>query len=304
MTVVIPTRDRPELLADCLASLDAQTARTGEWEVLVVDDGSDEPLAPVVERAAAEGLPARCLRQDKAGLNAARNRGVSDSSGEIVAFLDDDTLVSPNWAEAVDRGFERSGCDALGGRTILKLEDGGEFPRWLTQGRLGYLSSYDLGDHPRSVSEPPFPVGANFAVRRDALTAMEGFAQGLDRVGNELISNGEFEFLRRLVAGGGHILYWPEAEVAHRVPRERLTKEWFRRRAHAQGVSDVRTNGVAGPYPLQLAREAVFASRAAPILVKRLIEGRGPFDAEMWLISSRGRLEELRRQRREARTAG
>lgn len=298
VSVVIPTRDRPGLLAGCLETLRGQSAPPPGWEVVVVDDGSDEPLQPVVNAARARGLPVACVRQRKGGLNAARNRGVAASRGEIVAFLDDDTLVEAGWARAVHRAFEMRRCDALGGRVVLRTEDGSDLPRWLTEKRLTYLSRYELGPEPREVSAPPLPVGANFAVRRGALDSLGGFRDGLDRIGGELISNGEFELLRRLLGKGGRVLYWPDAEVAHRVPAERLTKQWFRRRARAQGVSDVRTDPLDGTsYARRATREAVRAGRAIPILARRVAERRGSFDAELWLIACRARLEELRRQR-------
>jgi glycosyltransferase involved in cell wall biosynthesis len=295
---VIPSRDRHALLADCLASLRGQEP-PGGWELIVVDDGSEEPLEVTVERCAAAELPVRCLRQDAAGLNAARNFGLSHVTGEIVAFLDDDTIVSPGWAMALDRGFAETGCDAIGGRVVLGFEGGLEPPRWLTEQRLLYLSRYDLGDSPRPILATPFPVGANFAVARARLEALGGFREGLDRVGGELISNGEWELLRRLVGAGGTVLYWPAAEVCHRVPAERLTKEWFRRRARAQGTSDVLTDPLGtGSYPLRAAREVVRAGRALPILARRLVEGRGSFDAELWVVACQARLSELGRQRR------
>ena len=298
LTVLIPTRDRHDLVADCLASLGEQAPQPADWEVVVVDDGSDEPLMPVVERAASTGLPARCIVQEKAGLNAARNHGVSRSEGNLIAFLDDDTIVAPGWAAAVEEAFANTACQALGGRVVLRVEGGGELPGWLTERRLTYLSHYDLGAEPREVREPPLPVGANFALRRSALERLGGFRAGLDRVGNELISNGEYELLRRVLADGGEILYWPAAEVIHRVPRERLTKEWFRRRARAQGISDIRTDPLEpGTFARRYSREAVRTGRAVPILARRVLERRGGFDAELWLIACRARLEELRRQR-------
>ena len=297
MSVVIPSRDRHTLLADCLATLRGQEP-PGGWEVIVVDDGSKEPLEPAVKRLAAADLPVRCVRQEAAGLNAARNFGVDKASGEIVAFLDDDTIVNPGWVKALDRGFAETGCDAIGGRVVLRFEGGLETPKWLTEQRLLYLSRYDLGDRPRPIVATPFPVGANFAVARTRVLDLAGFQEGLDRVGGELISNGEWELLRRLIGAGGTVLYWPSAEVCHRVPAHRLTKEWFRRRARAQGTSDVLTDPLGpGSYPLRAAREVVRAGRALPILARRLVEGRGSFDAELWVIACQARLSELRRQR-------
>lgn len=296
LSVVIPTRDRPELLADCLESIVGQPEPPGGLEVLVIDDGSAEPLEPTVTPFAGRGLPVRCVRQAAAGLNAARNQGLRDADGELVAFLDDDTIVGPGWAIAVHEGFEREHCDVIGGRITLKLEDG--LPRWLTEKQLGYLSRYDLGETPREVDEPLLPFGANLALARSALEGVEPFRVGLDRVGSSLVSNGEIELLRRIRAAGGRIVYWPAAAVAHRVPPERLTKDWFRRRARAQGISDVRSDeGGAGGYPLRLGRELLRTGRAAPILVRRLIEGRGTFDSLLWVTYCRGRIEELGRRR-------
>jgi glycosyltransferase involved in cell wall biosynthesis len=299
LSVVIPTRDRHELLQDCLETLGRQRSPSAGWEVLVIDDGSDDPLRPLVDRAARAGLPVRCERQPQAGLNRARNRGIESSTGEIVAFLDDDTLVAPGWAQAIDDAFGHRGYDALGGRVVLRPEGESQIPRWLTDKRLSYLSAYDLGPSPLDVRAAPLPVGANFAMTRDALDSLGGFRDGLDRVGKELISNGEVELLIRLLDRGGRIVYWPAAEVVHRVPEERLTKGWFRRRAEAQGISDVRMEPLDGQaYTPRLARELVHAGRAIPILGRRLIERRGSFDAELWLIGSRARIAELRRQRR------
>jgi glycosyltransferase involved in cell wall biosynthesis len=298
LTVVIPTRDRGALLADCLASLRDQTPPPGGWEVVVVDDGSTEPLRPLVEASLGHKVALDCIRLDGAGLNAARNAGVERANGELIAFLDDDTLVEDGWTLAIHEAFTRQGCEAIGGRVTLALEDGAEFPRWLTRKRHSYLSSYELGDFPREVEDPPLPVGANFAITAAALNELGGFRQGLDRIGTELISNGEYELLLRLLESGGRIVYWPAAAVRHRVPAERLTKEWFRRRARAQGVSDIRMQPVDGQnYPLRWAAEAARGGRALPILVRRLAERRGAFDAELWLIDCRARLEELRRQR-------
>jgi glycosyltransferase involved in cell wall biosynthesis len=298
LTVVIPTRDRPALISDCLETLRIQPPPPDGWEVIVVDDGSAQPLGPLVRSVLGDVVPTICVRLEGDGLNAARNSGVEHARGELVAFLDDDTLVANEWAKAIDKAFATTSCDAVGGRVTLGLEGATEYPRWLTERRRSYLSQYDLGDVPVEVVDTSLPVGANFAVRADALAGMGGFRVDLDRSGTELISNGEQELLRRLRDRGGKIVYWPDAAVKHRVPSERLNKDWFRRRARAQGISDVRMRAHdRHPYPIRRLREAARVWRALPILMRRLTEGRGSFDAELWLIDCRARLEELRRER-------
>jgi glucosyl-dolichyl phosphate glucuronosyltransferase len=287
LSVVIPTRDRPGTLADVLRTLAEQDA---ELEIVVVDDGSTADLAPVVAAAA---LPVRLERQAPSGLNAARDRGVAATTGEIVAFLDDDVLVAPGWARAVLDAFERTGCAGMAGRIDLLCE--AEPPRWLTARRRRYLSELDLGDAPQVLTGET-PVGANCAVARAAHAAVGGFRAGLDRSGATLISNGELEFFARVRARVGALVYEPAAAVRHRVPPERLTRRWFLRRAYAQGISDelLRTPAAGPRRALRLAREVVRCGRAAPILARRLAEGRGPTDAEIWVSYCRGRMAALR----------
>lgn len=237
LAVVVPTHERPDVLAGCLASLQAQTAPVGQVEVLVIDDGSKSDIGAVVEAATARGpLKIRCDRQELSGLNTARNRGVSGTTAEVVAFIDDDTLLAPEWATALLDAFRSENCAAVGGRTTLAVE--GAEPAWVAEWRY-YLAEYDLGELRRPL-EPgdPMPVGANCAVRREIFFSAGGFRPGLDRIGSSLVSNGDTEFFRRLRRKGHGLFYVGDAHAVHRVPRSRLTLEYFRRRHRAQGVSD------------------------------------------------------------------
>src|SRR5205085_6305502 len=134
---------------------------------------------------------------------------------------------------AVTSAFDDSDCAGLAGRVRLQFER--TPPTWLSQPQRNYLAELDLGSEPLWLDDGPVPVGANCAVRRGELERVGGFRAGLDRFGSSLISNGDTEFFRRLRAQGAKLRYEPEALVLHRVPQERLTRAFFRRRAHAQG---------------------------------------------------------------------
>jgi succinoglycan biosynthesis protein ExoM len=297
LSVIIPTRDRPGLLRDTLRTLSEQDAPDGLFEVVVVDDGSSSELAPVVEElAGAARFPMRCERQPPGGLNAARNRGAQAAGGSILAYLDDDVLVPPGWARALVEGFSSRDCDAMAGRILLRLE--ASAPRWLTPKLRRYLSELDLGDDPIDLGPGQDPYGANCAVTRQAFSRAGGFRSALDREGSSLRSNGEVEFFRRLREDGGcRVTYWPAAFVEHRVPAERLTVAWFRRRAFAQGHSDVlllgEPSGRAGRM-LAVGRETLRAGRAGPILARNLAGGRGFVGASIWLSYCRGRAATVR----------
>lgn len=288
LSAIIPTRDRPELLADALRSLMTQTI--ADFEVVVVDDGSEPSLEPVVGGVKGR-VPVKYVRQDPAGLNVGRNTGAAHARGTVLAYLDDDTIVAPRWAEAVLDSFRTRDCAAMAGRIQLWFE--GEAPGWLTPKLRSYLSELDLGEESFDVPPSRSPFGANCAVSRDWFDRIGGFVTGLDRNGASLVSNGDIEFFRRLREAGGTVTYRPEAAVLHRVPPERLTPEFFRRRAFAQGVSDILDGGdrsvVTG-----VAREAIRRGRALPILAKGLVRGHGARPAAYWLEYSRGRAHALR----------
>jgi hypothetical protein len=155
------------------------------------------------------------------------------------------------------------------------------------------LAELDLGDEPRLLPPNQFPYGANCAVTRGAYTRIGGFRDGLDRNGRSLVSNGDIEFFRRLRQAGGRLAYAPGAHVHHRVPPERLTRPWFRRRTFAQGVSDA----IMDPPPGRLrgmGRELLRAGRTAPILARNVLGGRGATNAELWLAYCRGRFDAVR----------
>jgi glycosyltransferase involved in cell wall biosynthesis len=265
LSVILPTHDRALALGRCLETLQAQEVPPSELEVVVVDDGSEADIEPVVAAAASLGpIAMRYERQQLAGLNSARNRGATLARGDVLGFLDDDTLVSPGWARAMLRAFERHPCAGLGGRVELGLP--GPEPYWMGELRY-YLAAYDLGPQTRWLQDDPVPVGANCAVRRPDFDRIGGFRPGLDRIGSSLVSNGDTEFFRRLRSAGGRLLYEPEASVIHCIPPDRLTVDFFIQRHRAQGVSDellLRLEGHVATvgHRVGLAREVAGALRA------------------------------------------
>ena len=98
VSVVVPVRDRRDLLRDLLAALDVQTFR--DFELLVVDDGSVDGSAELAESTTVAGQPVRVLRQEGLGAVAARQRGAADSRGEVLAFTDSDCTPVPGWLAA------------------------------------------------------------------------------------------------------------------------------------------------------------------------------------------------------------
>ncbi len=296
LSAIVPTHNRPNALHACLQTLAAQKVSPDQLEVIVVDDGSSFDISGLVERVASTApVSIRFARQELSGLNVARNSGAEVSEGDIFAFLDDDTLVSPGWATALLQAFTTQPCAGAAGRVQLKLP--GPAPKWVRM-RPYYLSQYDLGSKSRWLrGDPdhggdPLPVGANCAVRRSEFERVGGFYAGLDRHGRSLVSNGDTYFFRQMRAAGGRLWYEGAAEVMHCIPADRMTLRYFAKRTYSQGISDELMRAQMGKRSgsrrrLTLARRS---AGGAKMLCDDVLHGRGPLNGWFEIYYWAGRL--------------
>ncbi|MEO7803959.1 MAG: glycosyltransferase family 2 protein [Actinomycetota bacterium] len=289
LSVIIPTRDRAEMLVGCLETLSGQNID----EIIVIDDGSSDETSQVAVR-----YGARCITQLPSGLNVARNNGAAQATGDILAFVDDDIYADTDWAAHLREVFEHTRCDAVGGKIVLKFE--APKPKWLHQKLYIQLSGQDFGDELRPMANYEIPLGANCAVTRSAFEKVNGFVEGLDREGSSLLSNGDKDFFMRLHGEGALIMYSPLAWVTHRVPESRLNKRWFRRRTWFQGVGDAMLKFDPGDVARkgkvhQTLREVRRLGRALPILLSNVLAGNGALSAQLWVLYCLGRIAGIHR---------
>src|SRR6201984_57194 len=95
-SVILCTHNpRPDYLGRVLASLRGQTLPVKEWELLLIDNASKQPLAQTVDIS--WHSCGRHIREDELGLTAARLRGIQEASGELLVFVDDDNLLAPDF---------------------------------------------------------------------------------------------------------------------------------------------------------------------------------------------------------------
>jgi GT2 family glycosyltransferase len=221
VSVVVPTRGRAAYLEVTLDSLLGQRAGIPH-EILVVDDGDGGPTADAVRaRPAVRYVPHGAGR----GLNAARNTGLREAGAELIAFVDDDVLVPPGWLQALSEGAARHpDAEAFGGPIRARLE--GHPPR--SCGREDPpITTLDLGQQDR---EADFVWGANFAVRRAAVERIGEFDESIVGAHGD-----EEEWLERLRAAGGRIVYLAAAGLDHRRTAEDARLRPLARAAYARG---------------------------------------------------------------------
>jgi O-antigen biosynthesis protein len=228
-TVVVCTRDRPQLLERCLEALSRQDYR--RMDVLVVDNApSDQRTRGVAER---HGV--RYLLEPVVGLSRARNLGARSCAAEIVAFLDDDAVPAPSWLGALVREFDDTSVMAVAGQ-IQALDEDTERNR-----RYARLSGALLGGAQRLVFDRQTHAwfelanfgaigsGANMAFRCSAFDVWPGFDQRLGS-GARLAGGEESYAFFSLIDRGHRVVYTPDAKVRHPFPLTPLTDDALRAR--------------------------------------------------------------------------
>jgi GT2 family glycosyltransferase len=239
VTVVVPTAGRAAYLEVTLDSLRRQRTGTAH-EILVIDDGATDATPEVAER-----FGARLIRHgERRNLNVGRNTGVREARADLVAFLDDDVFVPPGWLEALVEGAARyPDAEAFGGPIRPRLE--GNPPRGCGREKPP-ITALDLGDED---VETEMVWGANFAVRRSAFERIGQFDETRDRLHGD-----EEDWLLRLRAAGGRIMYLAGAGLDHRRDADDSTLTALSRVAFERGRAARETDLRRGTAP-GLARE-------------------------------------------------
>lgn len=226
LTAAVCTRSRPALLRRALDSIALQSPAPDE--VLVVDNGSPDHETRDLVRERFPGV--RYVVEPVPGLDFARNRALAEARGEIVAFLDDDAVAAPGWAEALRRAFADPSVALCTGRIEpLSLvtegqrlfEANGGFSRGITRVRLPDDAGRPLHGRTAPLIAWAMSVGCgcSYAVRRDVARALGGFDEALD-LGAELPGGGDHDLLWRLLQSGARVVYEPEALAWHEHRRE------------------------------------------------------------------------------------
>ena len=240
ISAIICTHNRSAYLKKAIKSLAEQTLPKEQYEVVVVDNASNDDTEAVVESF--RHLPnLRYIYEPILGLSQARNTGWHEARGEYIAFLDDDAIACPEWLERIVKAFEtvkpRPGC--VGGKIAAIWET--ERPPWLAKEMEPVLSINDFFKEEATFlrDDEPFLYGANIAYPREVIEKIGGFSTSLGRKGSNLLS-GEDMLIRNNLRRHNFLDYYdPEICVYHHVLGSRLTKNWFYKRYFWHGVSQV-----------------------------------------------------------------
>ncbi len=241
VSVVVCTRDRAAALPACLAGLGALTHP--RLEVLVVDNaptGTD--TFELVADLARRDPRFRYVLEPLPGLSRARNRGLAEARGDIVAMTDDDVLVDPDWVQGLLRGFDRApGTGCVTGLVATASVQGqaeeyfdARTASWSTRTEV---EVFDLAgdDRPGTVfpySPGIFGTGANVALDRAMMLGLGGFDVALG-AGSRTRGGEDLDLFVRVLRAGRALVYEPSAVVWH---HHRADPSALRRQMYGYGT--------------------------------------------------------------------
>jgi glycosyltransferase involved in cell wall biosynthesis len=232
-SVVVCTRNRPDLLDRCLFAL-AEIAYP-DLDVLVVDNAPSDGRASEVARR----WGVRYLVEPAPGLSCARNTGARACSSEVIAFTDDDAVPEPTWLVHLTAPFHDASVAVVTGRTLPLIQGGGDAipditdfgpsmirldrrdPLWFERASFGGIGN-----------------GNNMAFRRRLFDEWRGFDERLGR-GAPLSSCEEHRAFAELIERGHTVVYAPDARVRHPFPVtvEQRCREYYRSRSDLAAYS-------------------------------------------------------------------
>lgn len=256
------TEERLEVLGEALDSLRAQTHPPHEI-VLVIDH------APALLDEVRERWPDVTIvpNREQQGLSGARNTGVAEAGGEVVAFLDDDAIAEPDWLERLAAAYADPAVLGAGGAVRPRWVEGK--PGWFPP-EFDWVVGCTHSGMPQELEPVRNLVGANMSFRRQPLLDVGGFSHDLGRVGTLPVGCEETDLSIRVHQRWpeAEILYDPAAKVEHVVPPARGKVSYFIDRCRAEGRSKAVLSGMVGTQD-GLSSERSYVRRTLPLGVLR-----------------------------------
>ena len=197
VSVIVPVYNGELTIEDCIESILAQSFERIDLELLLIDNASADGTASVLDRYRDR---ATILREEKRGPAAARNRGLLNATGDIVAFTDADCIVEHDWLNRITRPLHDQTVGIAGGTILARkpcnaIEEFGE----------------RIHDHRMAIeyASPPYAITMNWASRRSVIDEVGPFDE-------ELLRCEDCDLAYRIVAAGYRIVHEPSAVVYHR----------------------------------------------------------------------------------------
>ena len=273
--IICAHNPRLDYLRRVLEALRNQTVPTDRWELLIIDNASNTPLKEILDLSWHSG--ARCILENQVGLAAARQRGIKESSANLIVFIDDDNILDLNYlkeAMSIEEKWPLLGAWGSGSIVpqfeVQPAEYLIEFVPYLAV-RKTQIARW--GNVPFTEATP---WGAGLCVRRNVAEAYVKFydlcrIQISGRKGDKLLSGEDVEIALVACESGLGTGVFPELQIIHLIPKERVSEDYFVKIHEGHQLSnfllEYKWRGIAPPN--------AFSPWEVLSLIKHVLKNRG-----------------------------
>jgi len=269
VSVIICTYNRSDYISKALSSLAQQTLPVDQYEIIIVNNNSTDHTDALCNAFLQEHRDLNCFYfiEKQQGLSYARNRGITESSGDVLVFMDDDAQADTNYLQEIRRFFDATpDAEACGGRIYPDFES--KRPDWMSRFLLPLTSTIDKGNKIKLFTGTKYPVGANMAFKKEVFQKYGMFNTDLGRKGNNLDGSEEKDIFLKIKKDKKKIYYLPYAIVKHQVPDKRLTFDFFKRQAIGIGKSEqIRTRAISSSAYLRFSLKEIAIKWSVSIML-------------------------------------
>lgn len=239
LSIIICCYNRERLLPYCIESIFNQQYQNSDIEIIFIDnnstDNSGEYFKSQIGKDARFSF--KYFVEKKQGLSHARNRGIEESSGRYVAFVDDDAIMKEDYFQkTVDFINKYPDCLAFGG--IINVHFEGTPPVWENKYVNSMFGYFRPSEKPFIFDSSNYPRGSNMIFLRTLFTEVGNFNPKLGRVKRGLAGNEEKDLFQRIYRNGHTVRFDPSLIVDHIAPVERTQIPFVKKQAQGTGNSE------------------------------------------------------------------
>ncbi|MEW6507627.1 MAG: glycosyltransferase [Bacteroidota bacterium] len=234
ISVIICTYNRDKFLPGALNALTKQSLDKNEFEILIINNNSTDNTEIISKKFIEDNkdLNVKYFVETQKGLSSARNRGIKESSADLIAFIDDDAEVSADYLKTAAEFFDKNpDIDSIGGK-ITPVYESGKEPEWLSKYMWGLVTKADYGDRICKYPASKSPYGCSMAFRKKALLDVGMFNTNL------LFRSEDKYIFYQLRKFGKKFLYHPGFSVLHHIDTGRITHDSIMKISYEVGAGE------------------------------------------------------------------
>ncbi len=266
VTVAICTYNRAKFLSGALNSLKTQNFSKNNFEVLIVDNNSNDETGLIANNFINENknLNVRYVIENQQGLSFARNRSIAEAKGEIISFIDDDAIAQNDFITSLYQSFQNlPQADAIGGK-VIPIYSTKEEPNWLSKYIWGLVTKVDFGNQTKEFPANKYPSGCNMNFRKKVFAETGVFNTDLK------LRSDDKDIFYKLKKQNKIVYYVPSLLVHHNIDDYRLEYSFIKKLCLTIGTSE----------RIRIKNDGSFA------LLKKFIEYIFKFFASFFLAAS------------------